>query len=171
MNNGQFILHTKYSLKKKNLPSNLQTLNAKLKRKKTNDPKSMIEFFIGWMNFSLQKGSSQFFTWADTRPHNFVNSYKIYKLSYFVDAVANNLWMGPNKALLTAQWLVLRPDVYLMAHQAHNCLRMARCLACMIPSSDRCIRAVRNVSSSHFRIEKSCWERWSRGHHRMRGDT
>ncbi|CAK9855270.1 unnamed protein product [Sphagnum jensenii] len=32
--------------------------------------------------------------------------------------------MGPNKALLTAQCPVLRPDVYLMAHQAHNCLRM-----------------------------------------------
>jgi hypothetical protein len=42
------------------------------------------------------------------RPHNFVDSYKIYKLSYFVDVVASNLWMGPNKALLTAQWPMLR---------------------------------------------------------------
>ncbi len=56
------------------------------------------------------------------RPHNFVDFYKIYKLSYFVDVVASNLWMCPNTALLTAQWPVLWPDVYLMAHQAHSLL-------------------------------------------------
>jgi len=51
---------------KKNLPFNLPTLTQNLKGKKSRHLESMIALPIGLMNFSLQEGSSQFFTWTNT---------------------------------------------------------------------------------------------------------